>query len=264
MRGRGSGQGPAAWRTAWRTAGRTLGSEWGKAWSVRAPALCLLATALLTVATAVTLANDFVHDITIGERAVAGTLPPEQAVGPAVLFGTTVFVAFAMLPITAEYVTGSVRSTFLAQPRRRVVLAAKTAVVGGSGLVVGIATGAVAVAGSRLVLGVHAAPSGTPGPLPLKVGVLLALDAVLVAGLASLLRSPVGTLAAGVVLTTATMALPDSLNAWTPAGAALRLLAGDAGQYPAGHAGAVALAVLVAWSAAVYATGAWLLERRDA
>jgi ABC-2 type transport system permease protein len=263
MRGDGGRSAPA-WRTSWRTSWRTLGSEWGKAWSVRSPVLCLLGAALLTATAAVTFANDFVHGITIGERAADATLPLDQAVGPAVLIGTTAFVAFALLPVTAEYATGSIRSTFLVQPRRRVVLAAKAVVVGGSALVTGIVAGAVAVAGSRLVLGTHAAPSGAPGPLPVKVGLVLGLDAVLVVGLASLLRSSVGTLAAGAVLTTATAVLPDRLNAWTPAGAGLRLLAGDPGQYPAGHAGSVALAVLVAWSAVMYATGAWLLERRDA
>jgi ABC-2 type transport system permease protein len=230
-------------------------------WSVRSPALCLLGAGVLTVLAALTLANDFVHGITIGDRAADATLPPDEAVGPAVLLGTAVFVAFAMLPVTSEYVTGSIRSTFLAQPRRRLVLAAKTAVTAGSGLVVGVVTGWAAEAGSRLVLGDHAAPSGTPGPLALNVGAVLALDAVLVAGLASLLRSPVGTLAAGMTITSAALMLPDRLNAWTPAGATVRLISGDHGEYPAGP---VALAVLVAWSAAVYAAGSWLLERRDA
>jgi hypothetical protein len=116
----------------------------------------------------------------------------------------------------------------------------------------------------RRVLGEHAAAAGTPGGFALKAGALLALDAVLVAGLASVLRSPVGTLAAGVTVTTALLALPDRLNAWTPAGAAMRLLSGDTGQYPAGHAAAAALAVLAAWSAVVHAIGSWLLEHRDA
>jgi ABC-2 type transport system permease protein len=241
MRESGRRPEPTAWRTAW----HTLGSEWGKAWSVRSPALCLLGAALLTVVTALSLANDFVHGIRIGERAVEARMPIDQAVGPAVIFGATAFLAFAMLPITAEYLTGSVRSTFLGQPRRRVVLAAKTAVVAGCGLVFGVVTGAAAEAGCRLVLGVHTAPDGSPGSLPLKVGVLLALDAVLVAGLATLLRSSVGTLATGVTLTAVALALPAHLSAWTPAGAALRLLSGDRGQYPAGHAGSVALAVLL-------------------
>lgn len=260
MRGRERGPAPATWRAAW----RTLGSEWGKAWSVRSPVLCLVGAALLTVTTAAALANDFVHGIAIGERAATETLPPGQAVGPAVLLGTTVFVAFAMLPVTAEYATGSVRSTFLAQPRRRLVLAAKTTVVAGGGMLLGVVAGAASVVAVRGVLGVHAAVAGTPGGLGLKAGALLALDAVLVAGLASVLRSPVGTLAVGVTITAALLALPDRLNAWTPAGAALRLIGGDPGQYPAGHATAVALAVLVVWSASVYAFGAWLLEHRDA
>jgi ABC-2 type transport system permease protein len=231
---------------------------------VRSPAACLLGAALLTLVTAATLANDFGHDIAVGDRAPTDTLPAGQAVGPALLLGTTVFVAFAMLPVTAEYVTGSVRSTFLAQPRRRLVLAAKTAVVAGGGLVLGVVAGGVSAVVVRQVLGEHAAPGGTPGALALKAGALLALDAVLVAGLASVLRSPVGTLAAGVTVTTALLALPDRLNAWTPAGAALRLLSGDQGQYPAGHPTPVALAVLAAWSAVVYAIGCWLIEHRDA
>ena len=48
----------------------------------------------------------------------------------------------AVLAITSEYSTRMIRTTLAANPRRRAVLAAKTVVVGGVVLVVGLATSA--------------------------------------------------------------------------------------------------------------------------
>jgi ABC-2 type transport system permease protein len=241
----------------------TLAAEWGKTWSVRSPALTLLGGALLTLVVALSLANDFVHDITVGRAPADATMPVPDALAPALLFGTTVFVAFAMLPVTSEYATGSVRSTLLAQPRRGLVLAAKTIVVALGGLVAGALVGAAGILGTRWVLGDQAAPLDAPALLVLKAGLLLAAYSVLVAGLACVVRSPAGVLAAGIAVTSGTLFLPERVNAWTPGGAGMRLLAGDTGQYP-GAASLVALAVLAAWAAAGYTAGAWLLKRRDA
>jgi ABC-2 type transport system permease protein len=242
----------------------TLASEWGKTWSVRSPALTLLGGALLTLVVALSLANDFVHGITVGRAPADATMPVPDALAPALLFGTTVFVAFAMLPVTSEYATGSVRSTFLAQPRRGLVLAAKTIVVALGSTVTGALVGAAGLLGTRWVLGDHAAPLDAPALLVLKAGLLLAAYAVLVAGVACVVRSPAGTLAAGIAVTSGTLFFPERVNAWTPGGAGLRLLAGDTGQYPGAADSLVALAVLAAWAAAGYAAGAWLLNRRDA
>src|SRR5262249_4371198 len=57
-------------------------------------------------------------------------------------FGQVAAVVLAVLTITSEYSTGMIRTTFAANPRRRGVLLAKTAVVSAVVLVVGVATAA--------------------------------------------------------------------------------------------------------------------------
>jgi len=57
-----------------------------------------------------------------------------------VWFGQIAAAVLAVLAITSEYSTRMIRTTFAANPRRRTVLAAKAAVVGGVVLAVGLAT----------------------------------------------------------------------------------------------------------------------------
>jgi ABC-2 type transport system permease protein len=57
-------------------------------------------------------------------------------------FGAIAAAVLAVLVITSEYSTRMIRTTFAAIPRRRIVLAAKTAVVGVVVLAVGLATSA--------------------------------------------------------------------------------------------------------------------------
>lgn len=103
----------------------TLWSEWGKTWSIRSPLICLAGAMALTVATAMTLANDFLHSMRIGETPPDATLLPIDVVTQAVLTGLVVFAAFAMLPVTSEYTTGTIYSTLRAQPQRLRVLPAR-------------------------------------------------------------------------------------------------------------------------------------------
>jgi ABC-2 type transport system permease protein len=57
-----------------------------------------------------------------------------------IFFGQIAAAVLAVLAITTEYTTRMIRTTFAANPRRRTVLAAKTTVVGGIVLAVGLAT----------------------------------------------------------------------------------------------------------------------------
>jgi ABC-2 type transport system permease protein len=241
--------------------GATLLSEWGKTWSVRSPRLCLAGTVLVVVFIAVTLGNDFVHAIGIGEVAPDATKPIVDVVGPASFFGFAVFAAFAMLPLTTEYTTGSIRSTFQAQPRRQVVLASKAVIGVGAGLLIGALAGWLAVVGGAFALGDHAAVlAGAHVTIPVKVAALLAVDAVLVFGLAATIRSAVGTLAAAVMVLAGTLALPERASVWTPGGAAAEFLSGSTAHYPP----AAGLLVVAVWAVVTYTAGAWLLQRRDA
>jgi ABC-2 type transport system permease protein len=79
-----------------------------------------------------------------------GSLPPERAALGIGVFGVPVLMILSALTVTGEYRTGMIRSTFLATPRRSVVIAAKSLVVA---LLCGVLTaittvGAIALAGT--------------------------------------------------------------------------------------------------------------------
>jgi ABC-2 type transport system permease protein len=240
---------------------RALNAEWGKTWSVRAPLLCLLGTVLLVMITAASLANDFVHGIGSGEHPVGAVMPAVSALGPAVQFGLAAFTAFAMTLITSEYTTGSIRSTLQAEPRRGVVMASKALIGLAVGLAAGAAVGALGLATSDLALQGHAAIAGeSPVVTVMRVAGLFAVAAVLVVALGVIIRSAVGTLAVGVVLLLGTLALPSSVSAWTPGGAAGEFLEASNNSYPS----IVGLVVITVWAATACLVAIWLLHRRDA
>lgn len=236
-------------------------AEWGRTWSVRAPWATLAALLLTVPLVATVLANDVVHAVSTGELAPGATAAPADALGPAVQLGLVILAALAMHPVTTEYATGTARLTFQAEPRRWLVLAAKTAVVAATAMVAGLVTGAAATVAARALLGDHAAPA-PGGPVAealhagLRTAVVLALAAVLASALAALVRHAVGTLALAAAFLAGALVLPEAVSRWTPAGAAATVVAGEGD--------ALAPWVLVAWAAAALAAATVVLERRDA
>ncbi|GAB3451563.1 hypothetical protein GCM10027570_28520 [Streptomonospora sediminis] len=239
----------------------TLRSEWGKTWSVRAPLVCLAVTVLLIPATASSLANDFLHGLTIGEAPEGATMPMMDAVGPALLAGEIGFAAFAMLLITSEYSTGEIRSTLRARPGRGTVVAAKCVVSAVCGAVLGAVAGAGAALVTRLVLGGNLAAAPEPYlEVALRAGALMAVVGVLVVAAGTLLRSGTATLAAAFAMLLGTLVLPAEVNRWFPGEAASTFLAGDGDPYP----GPVGLLVMALWAAGLLGLSLWTIRRRDA
>lgn len=240
---------------------RALGAEWGKTFSILSPLLCLISTVVLVAVTAASLGNDFVHGLSLGEHPAGTTMRVVDVLGPAVQFGLLTFTAAAMTLITSEYSTGSIRSTFQAQPRRWVVLAGKTLVAVALGVVSGAVAGGLGVAAGSLTLAGHAAPAAESAAVTVaRVAALFGVVAVLVVALGAIIRSAVGTLSVGLVLLVGMLAMPPSMSVWTPAGAAGRFVTGDGTDYPS----VVGLLIVAGWAAAAYAAASVLLERRDA
>jgi len=235
-------------------------AEWGKTWSLRSPFLCLAGASVLICATAWSLANDFVYGLARGDRGSGTTMEPIDAVAPAVQFGLLLLAAFVLLTVTSEYVSGSIRSTLLAEPRRWPMLAAKTAVSAFSAALVALVTVAVAGELVQLVLGEHAAAGASIPATAARAALIVLVDAVIVVGLAVMVRHSVGALALSFVVFVATLALPSSVAVWSPAGAGSAFLTGDATSYPA----VVGLVITASWAVAIYAAGVIVLRRRDA
>jgi ABC-2 type transport system permease protein len=114
-----------------------------------------------------------------------------------IYIGQFAVVALAVLAIGSEYASGTIRTTFAAEPRRRRVLAAKAVTVGAVVLVAGLATsvGSYLVGRSLLAGNGFTAANGYPdaglGDLLRPLGgtaLYLTALALLALGLATLLR----------------------------------------------------------------------------
>jgi ABC-2 type transport system permease protein len=229
-------------------------AEWGKIWSLRSPWFCVAAAVLLTAGIAATLANDFRYDLTQGRLPGSETLPVLDPLAPAMQVGQFALVALAMLVVTSEYGTGVIRSTFLARPRRRDVLLAKTMVAAVVGFAAGLASAAAGWAVAALLLGDHAGP-GEPFAACLRLAVVAMLACMFTVGAGFVLRSAAGTLTTMFVLLVGLQLIDPRFGQYLPAGAAVAFAAGD---------GARGLCVLAAWTAAAQLAAGLLLARRDA
>jgi ABC-type transport system involved in multi-copper enzyme maturation permease subunit len=121
------------------------------------------------------------------------------------IVGLIVMIVVATMYITAEYRRGLIRTTFTATPDRRRVLAAKAVVIGA----VAFVTGAIA-AGVAVPLGEHVANSNGNYVFPTSTltevriiggsAALVAVTAVAVLALGTILRKSAGAVAAGIVV----------------------------------------------------------------
>jgi hypothetical protein len=212
------------------------------------------------------------------------------------LFGIVValimLIVVATLFITVEYRRGLIRTTFTAIPQRGSVLAAKAVVIGIVTFVIGAIAAAIAIP-----VGVHVLDTGGNYIFPTNTvtliqiiagtGALLAITAVGVLALGTILRTSAGAVTAGIVL----FILPNlvgpgvlgqggtggftaALYRFSPAAAfsIFGVLPRSSlvsfpytlanGYYPLSPL--VGLAVLAAYSAVALTLAAYLLRRRDA
>ena len=248
-------------------------SEWTKFWSVRSTAWSLAVTIVAVVGICVlatTVATNGNHNQVPDptRRSLTGFFLGQFAIG-----------VLGVLVISAEYGTGSIRSTLAAMPRRPVVLAAKVVVFGVVALVVseGLAFGAFFIGQTLLPASVHHAALGQPEVTRAVVesGLYLAVLGLLALGLATVIRHTAGAIAAyaGVllVLPIVISALPSSLmNAITryvPANIGLTILSttqtGRLFSSPV-FSPWTGLAILAGYTVAILALGCWLMVRRDA
>ncbi|MER6346450.1 ABC transporter permease [Streptomyces sp. NPDC001595] len=181
--------------------------------------------------------------------------------------GQIAAVAFGALAVSSEFAGGGLRLAFTTVPRRGRWLAAKLTAVAVPVFLVGLVTGAAALAAARAGMG-DAADGLTAGQQTRGVvgcAVYLALMALFAAGLTALLRSAVGALSILVPVL-----LVVSFVLGTAAGGLPEYLPDRAGQvalhaHPDGSLGPwTGLAVTALWAAAAVAAGAWRVRTRDA
>jgi ABC-2 type transport system permease protein len=201
-----------------------------------------------------------VHGIATGEEPLSARLPVIDALGSAVTFAQVAVIGFGIHLVTPEYASGSIGPTFMAQPRRWVVVVAKALAAAVCAGVLGLVTGALTARGIELVLGHAVGPRTGLVAAGFATAAVFACAAVVGVALAFLLRSAVGALCAGFVLLVVTVAAPDSVSGWLPGPAQASLLADLA----AGHMRLSGIAVLLAWTAGLLVAAVWSVRRRDA
>jgi hypothetical protein len=123
----------------------------------------------------------------------------------AIVVGLIALIVVAVMFVTTEYRRDLIRTTFTAMPRRRHVLAAKAVVIGTVAFLTGAVAAAVAVPVGEHILrtsGNYVLPASTWTDVRViaGTGLLLALTAVAVLALGTILRSGAGAVTAGIIV----------------------------------------------------------------
>ncbi|MBO2456839.1 ABC transporter permease subunit [Actinomadura violacea] len=134
-----------------------------------------------------------------------GTATPSSSVLTGLIVGLIAIIVVAAMFITVEYRRGMIRTTFAATPRRHRVLAAKAVVVGGVAFVVGTLAAAVAVPIGEHVLkanGAYVFPAGASTMVRIiaGTGALVAVTAIAVLAVGTIVRKSAGAVTAGIVV----------------------------------------------------------------
>jgi ABC-2 type transport system permease protein len=262
-------------------AAQALRSEWVKLRTVRSTAWSLLLLVGISIL--------FTSLLTSGSSTEGGS-PGNAGDNDIVLdslagiwFGAIAASVLAVLVITSEYSTRTIRTTFAAHPRRRTVLAAKTAVVGTVVLAVGLATSAACFQIGQWFLrgngfdyeGGYPAVTLADGEALRAVlcsGAFLGLLAVFSLGVGAILRH---TAAAITLVLTVLLApvialdfLPENIADWVEklclmgAGLALQQTVERPDNIPLSPS--EGLLVVVAYALVPLLVALWLIGRRDA
>ncbi|WP_084265744.1 hypothetical protein [Actinomadura macra] len=255
------------------TGGGTRGAvaaEWTKMWSLRstawvlAGALVMMALICLIKASSTVATNNHPG---VGDHP-AGVVSASGVAARAMDMVQFVVLALAILTLTGEYATGSIRTTLQCVPVRWRMMLAKGAVVAGVVFPAGIVLTLVGTATADPVLKEWGRLSG--GDLvrdAVASGVYLTLVSLMILGVAAVLRSTAATLTSAflflmvvpVTLANSRSELLVRVSDGLPSSAGRYFLAGGGGPYP----GSVGLVILVVWAGAALWGGVVVLRRRD-
>lgn len=254
-------------------AAEVLASEWHKLRSVRSTWWTLAAVTGFNVATAAVLGIVLPGAMSVRDQATAH--PAELTLAGLHLSQIAIGV-LGVLVITSEYTSGMIRATLAAVPARRLMLAAKTAVLAAVAVTIGLATCYLAYFAFQMSL-----PASSPLRISLAspgaaraitgAGLYLAVLALAGLGLGTILRSSAGAITALFGMLFVPTLIMDVLPAsWQiNVGPYLPLNAAEA-IYSTGASHQAHLApwagfgVLCGYAAAALIAGFILIGRRDA
>ncbi|MEV5682753.1 ABC transporter permease [Streptomyces sp. NPDC052164] len=238
-------------------------AEWVKLWSVRSPYVCLTAGVVVTA----------IFTFYYGSIARIND-QPLQPVGNAsaasLLLVQFTCAVLAMLTVTGEYATGSVRASLLWVPVRQRVQLAKTVVAAAVTFAAGALFGVLGIAVAWVPFRGHATfqLASTVGQVT-AMGVYCALIAATAVGVSFLLRASAGALTVLFILIAAVPSVLTGLggdmllavNDVMPQTAGMHLMRAGA---DAPYTWPVALLIVLSWTVAAYLAGSLRLRSRDA
>jgi ABC-2 type transport system permease protein len=253
-----------------------LRAEWTKLRALRSTPWCLFALLTATVLLSWLVAA--------GAHSDGCQAPCEDTVALAlggVYLGQMAAVALGVLALGGEYSSGMVRVSFAATPRRSRVLLAKAVVVGGLVFAVGLLASALAFAISSTVLedngyslanGYRDVPTTTELRAISGTAAYLAGVSVLSLGATAILRHTAAALSTVfallwvplIVISLLPMETGLKLGRLSPMLAGLAIQSSTRSVDSIPIAPGAGLLVLVAYAAAAFIAGLWLLARRDA
>lgn len=251
----------------------TIASEWTKLWSVRSTGWCLAGAAALMVLFAAALSLP--PEQTAGIPRSRLLLPVHEPAIGALVLAQFVLIALAVLTITGEYATGSIRSTLLWDPRRGRVLLAKVAVLALVMLIAGTAITALGALTADVIAGEYGVfVLSDVAAASARSGVYLAVAAVLAVGIGTAVRSTAGALTAVFALLLVTpyvLSLPESdllttISRYLPGFPGMKFvgLADFLGIDGLPYGPESGLAIFTAWTVVAVLTGYAVLRLRDA
>lgn len=254
-----------------------ISSEWTKLWSVRSTWWCLIGAAALMALYAVPLGFD-AADPNPDLSPAAQLLHVEDVATAGLLFTQFALIALALLTVTSEYTSGSIRTTLQCEPRRGRVLMAKLVVVEVVALVSGALLAVLGAGLGYLTAGDYgvfdvSAVATVAGKISVYMGVVVALAI----GLAVGLRSTAGALVVAflvlfllpMVLMMSGMDLMTDVSYYLPGTAGTEYLGmgiatffGLSDVLPYDRIGGLGL--FTAWAVVTLLVGAVVFRRRDA
>lgn len=254
-----------------------ISSEWTKLWSVRSTWWCLIGAAALMALYSVPLGFDAAEpnlELSHADQ----LLHVEEVATAGMLFTQFALIALALLTVTSEYASGSMRTTLQCEPRRGRVLVAKLLVVEVVALVAGALLALLGAGLGYLTAGDYgvfdvSAVAEVAGRMSVYMGAVVALAI----GLAVALRSTAGALVVAflalfllpMVLMMSGMDLMTEVSYYLPGtagteylGVGIATIFGlDDGLPYDGNGG---LGLLAGWSVVTLLAGYVVFRRRDA
>jgi ABC-2 type transport system permease protein len=250
----------------------TLASEWRKVRALRSTTIGMVLILLAGVGAGVFMTL-------IGDRSALADARAENEYS--VLFYSSGLTTWAFAFLAASFVAtefhGMGSSTFAATPRRGRVLAVKLALVAACGLTAGLLASAMTAAATQGVLAARGfAPLDLTDPglaraVVLLVGASMAVQGLLAACIAVLVRSAAGAVVITGLISLAPVSLAPFLGEWYSAnvprwlpGAAVESLAGVAAPGSYGYLDwPLATGCVIAWVTTLCAIAALRLPRMD-